>query len=651
MNKNAWLLGALMLLTSWGAVAQSDDRVLFSVNGDAVSVQEFLSVYNKNNYSKKAPTADDLKEYLELYVRFKLKVQEAYQQGLDTTQKFKRELDNYRSQLAQPYLRDKETNQSLLQEAYARTQTERRASHIMVKIEENASPADSLVAYKKALQIRERLLKGEDFNKVAKEVSEDPSAKDNAGDLGFFSAFRMIYPFEDMAYKTPVGGLSPVFRTQYGYHVLKVTGERAARGEIRVAHLMLVNRNTDTDSIKDQTRRRIMELHRRIQAGENFEQLVAQFSEDPSSSQQQGLLPYFGTGRMVPEFEEAAYALKNNGDISAPVQTAYGWHILKRVDLRSIPTFEQARADLESRIARDSRANINKANLLAKLKKEYKFTENAKSRAAVFASVVDTSYRSGSWKTPEFKKDEVVFAFADRKFTQSELAAHLKTQSGLIQSADLAIFLNNTYQKWVDEQLLAYEDSRLETKHADFRALMKEYREGILLFDLTDQMVWSKAVTDTDGLSAFYATQGDKYMYKARLDADVYTLTDAKSAKSLRKEIGKKKNTHDKLLAKYNKTNPLGLKINSGKFEKGALPVLDKVEWKAGISEVIEFNGQFVVVRAREVLAPSVKPLNEVRGLVTSDYQQYLERNWIRELENKYQVVINRETFNSILPQ
>lgn len=651
MNKNAWLLGALLLLSSWGAVAQSDDRVLFSVNGDAVSVQEFLSVYNKNNYSKKAPTAADLKEYLELYVRFKLKVQEAYQQGLDTTQKFKRELDNYRSQLAQPYLRDKETNQTLLQEAYARTQTERRASHIMVKIEENASPADSLAAYKKAVQIRERLLRGEDFNKLAKELSEDPSAKDNAGDLGFFSAFRMIYPFEDMAYKTAIGGLSPVFRTQYGYHVLKVTGERPARGEIRVAHLMLVIRNTDTDSVKEQTRRRIMELHRRIQAGENFEQLVAQFSEDPSSSQQQGLLPYFGTGRMVPEFEEAAYALQNNGDVSAPVLTAYGWHIIKRVDLRSIPAFEQARADLESRIARDSRANINKANLLAKLKKEYKFTENAKARSAVFASIVDTTYRNGNWQPAEFKKNEVVVSFADRKYTQSDLAAYLKTQSGLLMSADLAIFLNNTYQKWVDDQLLAYEDSRLEDKHADFRALMKEYREGILLFDLTDQMVWSKAVTDTDGLSSFYASQGDKYMYKERVDADVYTLSDAKSAKSLRKEIGKKKNTHEKLLAKYNKTNPLGLKISSGKFEKGALPVLDKVEWKAGTSDVIENNGQFVVVRIKEVLPPSVKPLNEVRGLVTSDYQQFLERNWISELENKYQVVINRETFNSILPQ
>lgn len=649
--KKGWLTGLCFLLLVGAAQAQTDDRVLFSVNGDGVSVNEFLGVYNKNNYSKKAPTADDLKEYLELYIRFKLKVQEAYAQGLDTTQKFKRELDNYRSQLAQPYLRDKETNQTLLQEAYERTRTERRASHIMVKIEENASPADSLAAYRKAVQIRERLLKGEDFAKVAKEVSEDPSAKDNSGDLGFFSAFRMIYPFEDMAYKIKVGQLSPVFRTQFGYHILKVTGERPARGEIRVAHLMLVIKNSDNDSVRQQTERRIREISRRLKAGENFEQLVAQYSEDPSSSQSQGLLPYFGTGRMVPEFEEAAYALKNNGDISEPVLTSYGWHILKKVDMREIPDFDKAKADLEARIARDTRANINKSNLLAKLKKEYKFVEYPKVKAAVFASVVDSSYRKGTWKPMAFKKDEVVFAFAGKSYKQSELATYLQSQSALLMSADLAIFLERTYQKFVDDQLLAYEDTRLEDKYADFKALMKEYREGILLFDLTDQMVWSKAVTDTDGLEAFYGTQKDKYLYKERLDAEVFTCVDEKTAKSVRKELGNKKSTHEKLLEKYNKTNPLALKINSGKFERGTLPVLDQITWKAGTTDVIVHNGQFVVVRVREVLAPSPKPLNEVRGLVTSDYQQHLEKEWLRDLEGKYKVVINRETFNSILPQ
>ncbi|MFN3528554.1 MAG: peptidylprolyl isomerase [Bacteroidia bacterium] len=645
---------ACLMLMGLQALAQTqpDNRVLFSVNGDVVTAQEFMTVYNKNNYSQKAPTAADLQEYLDLYIRFKLKVQEAYANGLDTTTKFTRELANYRAQLAQPYLRDKESNAALLQEAYARTTTERRASHIMVRIEENAPAADSLAAYQKAVAIRERLMKGEDFASLARELSEDPSAKDNAGDLGFFSAFRMIYPFEDMAYKTKIGDISPVFRTQFGYHILKATDERPARGEIRVAHLMLVIKNTDNDSLRTNAERRARELYKKVQAGESFEQLVAQYSEDPSSASNQGLLPYFGTGRMVPEFEEAAFALQNDGDISAPILTPYGWHIIKRIDYRPVPAFEQAKGDLEARIARDSRANINKSRLIEKLKQEYKFTENIKARNQVFAGINEQDYRDNSWEMPEFKKqNELVFSFAEQSYRQRDLADYLKSQQGMIMSADFNIFLNRSYNKWIEEELLKYEDSRLEEKHDDFRLLMKEYREGILLFDLTDQMVWSKAVTDSAGLQAFFEANSASYMYNERLDADIFTAIDEKTAKSVRKAAGKKKNTNEKLQSATNKQNLLALKIKSGKFEKASQEVLDKIAWVPGLSPIVNHNGQFVFVRVREVLPPSVKPLNEIRGLVTSDYQQHLEREWLKELENKYKVIVNQETFNSLLPK
>jgi peptidyl-prolyl cis-trans isomerase SurA len=644
---------SLMFLISAPALvlAQADERVLFSVNGDAVSVNEFLTVFNKNNYSKKEATTADLNEYLDLYIKFKLKVQEAYALGLDTSAKFKRELDNYRTQLAQPYLRDKESNEALLMEAYERTRTERRASHIMIRVEENAPAADSLAAFKKATQIRERLLKEESFSALARELSEDPSAKDNGGDLGFFSAFRMIYAFEDVAYKTKIGQISPVFRTQYGYHILKATDERPARGEIRVAHLMLVIKNTDTDSIKAQTQKRIQELHKKIKAGENFEQLVAQYSEDPSSSTNKGLLPYFGSGRMVAEFEETAFGLKNDGDLSEPILTPYGWHIIKRIDLRGVPSFEQSKSDLEARIARDARANINKANLLNKLKAEYKFVENQKARTAVQKVMNESAYRENTWTPADFVKDEVVISFGDKKFKQSDLVQLYQSKQPLLMSADLNIFLEKMYQTWVEEQLLAYEDSRLESKFADFRVLMKEYREGILLFDLTDQMVWSKAVTDTTGLQEFHATNGSKYMYQARTDADIFTVIDAKTAKIIRKAAGKKKNTHAKLLSTHNSKNPLTLKINSGKFETGSTPILALFEQKTGLSDIKEHNGQFVFVRINALLEPSVKPLSEIRGLATSDYQQHLEREWIKDLESRYKVVVNKDTFNSILPK
>lgn len=650
MKKTLLVTLLTLIATCWQVQAQEDQRVLFAVHGDAVSAGEFMTVFNKNNYSQKPATQADLQEYLDLYIKFKLKVQEAYSLGLDTGAKFIRELGNYRDQLAQPYLRDKESSAALVKEAYARTTTERRASHIMVRVEENASPADSLAAYKKAQNIATRVQKGEDFGLLARTLSEDPSAADNGGDLGFFSAFRMIYSFEDMAYKTPIGQTSPIFRTQFGYHILKATDERPARGEMRVAHLMLVIRNTDTDSVKAQTQKRIMELYKKIQAGENFEQLVAQYSEDPSSASNQGLLPYFGTGRMVPEFEEAAFGLTKDGDIAAPILTPYGWHIIKRTDKREVAPFEQMRAELEARVARDSRANINKVNLIKKLKEGYAFQENAKAKQAVWAQINREAYQQGSWAAPKpDKKNEVVFSFADQQYLQSDVAAYLQSKQSQAMNADLDIFLNKTYHTWIDALILDYEDAHLEEKYPDFRALLKEYREGILLFDLTDQMVWSKAVTDTTGLQAYYEQQVSNYMYQQRVAAEIFTAIDEKTAKAALKAAQKKKFNAADYLAKTNKENPLNLKINSGKFEAEQNAVVDLFDQSEGFSGILEHKGQWVFIRVDALLAPSPKPLAEIRGLVTSDFQQYLERAWIAELEQKYKVVVNQDTLNSLL--
>ncbi|MBM3919223.1 MAG: peptidylprolyl isomerase [Sphingomonadales bacterium] len=632
--------------------AQAVPRVLFSVDQVDVSVDEFLSVFNKNNYTKKAATREELEEYLGLYVKFKLKVQEAYARGMDTTAKFRREFDNYRDQLAQPYLRDKHTGEELLQEAFQRSRIERRASHIMIRIEENASPADSLASYNKAVEIHKQLLSGADFESLAREKSEDPSAKENRGDLGYFSAFRMIYPFENMAYQTRIGGVSPVFRTQFGYHVLKVTDERPARGEIRVAHLMLLSRNVDSDSLKESARRRIFEIDRRIKAGESFDSLVKQHSEDPSSSGSNGLLPYFGTGRMVPEFENAAYALTANGDISDPIQTAYGWHIMKRVDLKAIPTLEESKADLEAKIARDSRANRNKSTLLAKLKKEYSWNENDAALGQFISTISENSYRDKSWEPPmPGPNDPVLCHFADTVIRQNAFAQYLNENKGAPGSGDFGMYLRNTYREWTDEQLLAYEDAQLERKYPEFRSLVKEYREGILLFDLTDELVWSKAVNDTVGLKAFFEGRREHYRYGARIEGAVYVCRDDSVALAVRKAIKSKKNTSAVLLKSFNASDPLSLRIIGGKLEKQAHEVLSRVEWKKGISDVTLHNGQKVFVQINRLIPPGLKQFSEIRGLVTSDYQQQLEAEWVKSLENKYKVDIRRDVFQSILPR
>jgi peptidyl-prolyl cis-trans isomerase SurA len=657
LNLKALIVAGLMFI--WCSspalsqkVGQGDTRVLFSVDQGEVTVDEFLSVFNKNNYSKKAATREELEEYLGLYVKFKLKVREAYARGMDTTAKFLREFDNYRDQLAQPYLRDKDTGEELLQEAFQRSQIERRASHIMIRIEENASPADSLTAYNKAVELHKQLLSGADFETLAREKSEDPSAKENGGDLGYFSVFRMIYPFENMAYNTQIGGVSPVFRTQFGYHVLKVTDERPARGEIRVAHLMLLSRTADSDSLKESARRRIFEIDRRIKAGESFDSLVKQYSEDPSSSASKGLLPYFGTGRMVPEFENAAYALKANGDISDPIQTAYGWHIMKRVDLKAIPSFEEAKADLEAKIARDSRANRNKSTLLAKLKKEYAWKENDAALTQFINTISENSYRDKSWEPPvPGPNDPILCHFADTVIRQYDFAQYLNENKGAPGSGDFGMFLRNTYREWADERLLAFENAQLERKYPEFRSLVKEYREGILLFDLTDELVWSKAVNDTIGLKAFFEGRRERYRFGDRIEGAVYVCRDDSVAMAVRKAIKSKKNTTAVLLKNFNARDPLSLRIIEGKLEKQAHEVLSLVEWKKGLSPDLVHNGQKVFVRINRLIPPCLKELSEIRGLVTSDYQQQLETEWVQSLENKYKVDIHRDVFQSILPR
>lgn len=649
-----FFLGAMSLLcftTSYGQ--QTDDRVLFSVDGRSVGVDEFLTVYNKNNYTQQKATAADLKEYLDLYIKFKLKVQEAYVMGLDTSEKFRKELDNYRNQLAQPYLRDRETSQALVKEAYERMQKEVRASHIMIKVAENASPKDSLAAYKKILAVQQRLQKGEDFNTLAQTASEDPSAAENQGDLGYFSAFRMIYPFEQMAFTTPPGQYSQPFRTQFGYHILKVHDVRPAFGEIRTAHIMLLTRNTDSDSMRENTKKRVFEIYKKIKNGENFEALVAQYSEDPSTQSQQGVLPWFGTGRMVPMFEATAFALAKDGDISAPVQTPYGWHIIKRLERRGVPAFEKAKGDIEAKINRDARANLYKSNLIAKLKTEYGFKEDLKARQAVFSKVVDSLYTNGQWvaDTSKRKVNPVVVSFADVQLNQTDLAKYLQANQYGSQGSDVGIYLLKTYDKWVEERILAYEDSRLEQKHADFRALLKEYREGILLFDLTDQLVWSKAVNDTDGLKAWFADNQANYRWNERADVTIYQFANAAQAAKGRKLLKKSKNTDDVIVKIMNAENPLNVKISSGKFEKGMNEVVDKIEWKAGLSADLTHNNAVYIVRVKELLPAGPKDLNEIRGLATSDYQNYLEKTWLESLTAKYKVVVNQETLNSILPK
>lgn len=647
-SKKIYFSAATMLF-GFGAFAQNTN-ILMTVGSDKVSKQEFENVFKKNN-SKLAANPDEktLREYLDLYINFKLKVLEAKSYGMDTAVSFRKELAGYRKQLAAPYLTDKEVTEQLINEAYDRSKKEIRASHILINCKEDASAKDTLAAYNKIMAIRKKILeKKEDFGKVAMESSEDPSAKTNKGDLGFFSVFAMVYSFESACYKAKQGSITMPFRTKYGYHIVKVVDSRPAQGEVKVAHIMLraTAKLSKEDSLRNQNK--INEVYKMLEGGQKFEELAKQYSEDKGSAKNGGILPVFGTGKMVPEFESEAFALKNVNDYSKPFATSYGWHIVKLIERKSLPTFDAAKADIKAKISRDSRADINKQSFIVKLKKEYKFTETPASLKK-FYSKADSALALSAFKKPEtINPKDPIFTIGTSVYTISDYADYLSQYQFNMLKDNMPKAKKEAYDNFVNKTLLDYEENKLDQKYPEFKTLMEEYRDGILLFELTDQKVWSAAVKDTAGLELFFEQNKVNYQWADRLDAKIYTCANEVIANDVRKLIKNKKISEDSLLRRINKTNPLNLAIKSDKFEKGENAIIDGIVWKKSVTPNIVANNTVVFVKVNAKLNAQTKALNEVRGTVTADYQNKLEKEWIGILKQKYPVQVDDTVFNTL---
>ncbi len=647
-SKKIYFSAAAMLI-GLSAFAQNANT-LMTVGGDKVTKQEFENVFKKNNAKLAAnPDEKTLREYLDLYINFKLKVLEAKSYGMDTAASFRKELAGYRKQLAAPYLTDKEVTEQLIMEAYERSKKEIRASHILVTCKEDASPKDTLAAFNKIMAIRKRILeKKEDFGKAAMESSEDPSAKTNKGDLGFFSVFAMVYSFENACYKAKQGVVSMPFRTKYGYHIVKVIDTRPAQGEVKVAHIMLraTAKLTKEDSVRNQNK--INEVYKMLTAGQKFEDLAKQYSEDKGSSKYGGVLPVFGTGKMVPEFESEAFALKNVNDYSKPFTTSYGWHIVKLLERKALPSFEAAKADIKAKISRDSRADVNKKSFIVKLKNEYKFTETTASLKKFYAKA-DSSLAVTAFKKQETANPkDPIFTIGTSVYTVADYADFLSQYQFNMFKDNMPKSKKEAYDNFVNKTLLDYEENRLDQKYPEFKILMEEYRDGILLFELTDQKVWSAAVKDTVGLERFFEQSKANYQWGDRLDASIYTCANESIANEVRKLIKNKKITEDSLLRRINKSNPLNLSIKSDKFEKGENAIVDGLAWKKGVTDNIAANNTVVFVKIKSKINAQTKALNEVRGTVTADYQNKLEKEWIAVLKQKYPVQIDDSVFRTL---
>ena len=647
MMKKIFVL-LLMFAGVQNSFAQKDPVVL-EIDGKPVTKSEFLQIYLKNNPDPKFDKAS-LDEYVEMFTKFKLKVAEAEKLGYDTLPKLKKELDGYRKQLALPYLIDSVENQAMVSQAYDRIQNEIRASHILVRLDPNANPKDTLIAYNRILALKARIDKGEDFASVArmKNGSDDPSAATNGGDLGFFTAFQMVYPFEEKAYTTPIGVVSDPVRTRFGYHIIKVTDKRVSRGTIRVAHLMVSTGKDATPEAKANAEKKINEIYAKLQSGETWESMVTLHSDDANSTKKGGELPAFGSGttqRMVPAFEDAAFALKNVGDISQPVKTDFGYHIIKLLEWRAVPSFESMKKELQSKVNKDERSKKTQDAFVSKLKSNYHYSFKGDKKLKWFYEHLDSTYYVGKWTAEGLKSNKALFELNGETapFTQKEFAAYLEKNYRGVKREETKLLIDKQYKNWEKAAILQYEESQLADKYPDYKALVKEYHDGIILYEIMQDLVWNKAVKDTAGLRSFFTANQAKYRWNKRLDATVYECLNQDIAKKVSDMLKNDTINSKHVLDVINKDSELNLKVKMNKFDIAQTPFLTNQNLGKGVNSAYLFDGKYYVVKVNAVLEPGLKEFNEAKGVATSDYQNFLESTWLETLRKTHTIKVNTD--------
>jgi peptidyl-prolyl cis-trans isomerase SurA len=643
----------LLLCVAHAVIAQSSTKeILFTIDGKPYYTDEFIRVYNKNLDLVKDESQKDLNQYLELFVGYKLKVNKANKLGLQNGSQYQSELKTYRTQLAKNYTTDSKVTKELVDEGYKRLLKEVNASHILILLDENAAPADTLAAYKKTIAIRDRIVKGEDFGKVAQEVSQDPSAKENKGNLGYFTSFRMVYAFENGAFNTPVGSISMPVRTRFGYHLIKVNDIRDNRGDVSVAHIMLLKQKNDMD-VSDVAKATIEDVYKKLQQGEKFEELAKQFSEDKSSATKGGVLNRFGSGQLSSEeFENQAFSLTKENPISKPFETQFGWHIVRLIDKFPIKSYDESRVELENKISKDDRSRLITNSLTEKLRKKYPVKRDAKLYSAI-AKLVTDSFYEGKWEAPTDTKKYAgtLFNIGTKAITGDAFLNYIVTQ----QKSGIAIkpldkLTEKLFENFADEQRNQYNNDNLENEFPEFSAVMDEYRDGLLLFDLMDKEIWQRSKTDTIGLNAFYESHKNNYQWKTRVATEVYSSTKLDVMKKVLAMV--KKNQEAKVIKdKFNTKETLNVMVYEGIYEEGAEALPKDTKMEVGVSEITNKGDYYFVTKVTKVIPAGVKNIDECKGKLVNDYQQYLEQNWVDELKKEFTVNLNKDVFEKVKNQ
>ena len=621
--------------------AQIKDPIIMNIGGKDVTKSEFEYIWKKNN-TNNLQDNKSLDEYINLFINFKLKVAEAKAQGVDTTKSFINELNGYRRQLIAPYLTDKEADEAILKEAYDRIKEYVEASHILIKVAQDATPEDTLKAYQKILKVYNSTLKGEDFAKLARENSEDGS-KDDGGYLGFATGTRYVYPFENAVYRTPAGKISKPFRTQFGYHIAKVISRRPANGQYRSGHIMKAVSPSATPAEKTAAKDSIFKIYEALKKGGSFQQFATEKSDDKGAASRNGEYGLMNCGSLPIEYEDAVFKLKV-GEFSEPFQSKYGWHIVKALEFQPYPDMEKMHDEISSTISRDERSQIGRKSLAEKLKKEYNFTAHKENLDMFYKAFEAIKLSGDSTLLRALSLSEApLFTLNGSNFTQKQFASFLSYRKASASS------LNDAYANFVQQSVLAYEDSRLEVKYPEFGHLMQEYSDGILLFDVSNREVWEKASLDTAGLEVFFAANKSKYAWeKPHYKGFIIQCANASVAKQAKKIIKKLPSDSISVVLKrtFNTDSTTQIKVDRGLYAQGENANVDFLAFKQGkLAPKTDFPEIFIKGSVLETMPESY---TDVRGLVISDYQNYLEEKWIEYLKGKFKVNVDKDIVNTV---
>lgn len=648
------LAAATVAVTAFTAKAQTD-ATLFTVGNDEVKVSEFKYIYEKNNGSKADYSSKSLNEYLNLYENFKLKVKKAKELGLNTDEKLKTELDGYRKQLSASYLTDREIVEKLVKEAYQRSKKDVHISHILFSVKAGADAATDKTALDQANALKGQLTAA-NFGEMAKQKSNDPSAAKNSGDVGFFTVFQLPYALETAIYNAKDGEILGPIRTSFGYHLVLVHGSRAARGQVQAAHILLRTKAGD-DAKNKAAAATIQTVYKELQGGSAWNDLVTKYSEDNGTKSKEGVIGWFGINKYDAAFENAAFGLLRDGDYTQPFESSAGWHIVKRTKRLENPTYEESKTELSAKVKKDERFGQVQTALVERIKKDNNFKIYEDGRSA-FLKTLTGDFMTYKWKKGTDYENLNMFSVGDRMVSLKEFAEfaernpvqRTQTPPGAVSPLDpIAAALDRSINEMTTKIAMEYEEKSLDAKYPDYRALMREYEEGILLFEATKKLVWDKASSDEDGLKAFYDKNTNKYKWPERYKITTYTIksTDEKVIAGIRKAAKKKNGT---TVGKLFNEKEAVVAFEEGTFEKTKNPALAKLKGKKGeMSEAVSKDGTTTFIKVEAIVPSGSKTLAEARGYVVADYQDFLEKEWVKELRTAYPVKLNDATFNALI--